>query len=131
MVYADANFLVRYMVNDDEDMGSCAEEAIDSGSLFVLPDVLAETVYVLTKVYGIDRAGVACAMLELLEFVSTSTPAVMRNALAYYKESSLDFVDCVLASCRIIDGKQILTFDKKLNNFIARKEAESEATTEK
>lgn len=127
MVYADANILVRYIVNDDEDMANRAEKAIDSGSLFVLPEVLAETVYVLTKVYGIDREGVANAMLEMLGFVSTSTPAVMRNALAYYRESSLDFVDCILASCRLTDGKQILTFDKKLNNFIARKESEGEA----
>ena len=131
MVYADANILVRYIVNDDEDMASSAEKAIDSGSLFVLPEVFAETVYVLTKVYGIERTGVACAMLELLEFVSTSAPAVMRNALAYYQENSLDFVDCVLASYRLIEGRKILTFDKKLNNFIARKEAEGKTTTEK
>ena len=121
MVYADANILVRYIVNDDEAMASRAEEAINGGSLFVLPEVLAETVYVLTKVYGIDRAGVVDAMLELLGFVSTS--AVMRRAFACYKESSLDFVDCILASYRLTEGAQILTFDKKLNAFIARKEA--------
>ena len=127
MVYADANILVRYVVNDDEVMATRAEEAIDSGLLFVLPEVIAETVYVLTKVYGIDRTEVSEAILELLEFVSTSAPVVMRNALAYYRESSLDFVDCVLASCRLTDGTQILTFDKKLNNFIERKEAERKA----
>lgn len=127
MVYADANILVRYIVNDDEEMANRAEKAIDNGSIFVLPEVLAETVYVLTKVYGIDRAGVAMAMIELLEFVSTSAPAVMRNALTYYQESNLDFVDCILASCRLTDGKQILTFDKKLNNFIARKEGKDGA----
>ena len=127
MVYADANILVRYIVNDDEAMASRAEEAINGGSLFVLPEVLAETVYVLTKVYGIDRAGVADAMLELLGFVSTSAPAIMRSAFSCYKESSLDFVDCILASYRLTEGAQILTFDKKLNAFIARKEAGSRA----
>ena len=125
MVYADANILVRYIVNDDEAMASRAEEAINGGSLFVLPEVLAETVYVLTKVYGIDRAGVADAMLELLGFVSTSAPAVMRSAFVCYKESGLDFVDCILASYRLTEGAQILTFDKKLNAFIARKKSES------
>ena len=123
MVYADANILVRYIVNDDEAMAGRAEEAINGGSLFVLPEVLAETVYVLTKVYGIDRADVADAMLELLGFVSTSAPAVMRSAFSCYKESNLDFVDCILASYRLTEGAQILTFDKKLKAFIARKEA--------
>ncbi|MBD5448447.1 MAG: type II toxin-antitoxin system VapC family toxin [Treponema sp.] len=127
MVYADANILIRFIINDDEAMAGRAAAAIDSGSLFVLPEVIAETVYVLTKVYGIDRADVADTMLELLTSVSTIAPAVMHNALAYYKESTLDFVDCILASHRLTDGKMVFTFDKKLNNFIARKEAAGES----
>lgn len=127
MVYADANILIRYIVNDDEVMAGRAAAAIDSGSLFVLPEVIAETVYVLTKVYGIVREDVADTMLELLTSVSTITPAVMQNALVYYRESSLDFVDCILASHCLNNGKRVFTFDKKLNNFIARKEAAGEA----
>ncbi len=123
MVYADANILVRYIINDDETMANKAEAAINNGSLFVLPEVFAEVVYVLTKVYGIDRVSVADSMNELLSFVTTSNPSIMQNAFSNYRESKLDFVDSILAAYKIVDGKEILSFDRKLNNFIARKEA--------
>lgn len=34
----------------------------------------------------------------------------------------MDFVDCVLAAYNLIGDKEIMTFDKKLNNFIKRKQ---------
>ena len=124
MVYADANILIRYIINDDEAMALKADEAINSRTLFVLPEVFAEIVYVLTKVYGIERTDVADSMLELLDFVSTTAPKIMKMAFQNYRETKLDFVDCILSAHAVSDDKQILTFDKKLNNFIARKKAE-------
>lgn len=123
MVYADANIILRYIMNDDETMASKAENAINSKKLFVLPEVFAEIVYVLTKVYKIDRMAIADALLELLNFVSTSVPTVMQNAFENYRESNLDFVDCILAAYAISEHKDILSFDKKLNNFIVRKKS--------
>lgn len=125
MVYADANIIVRYIINDDESMAAKADEAINSGVVFVLPEVFAEVTYVLTKVYQIDRISVADSMLELLDYVSTSVPIIMENALEYYRETKLDFVDCILAAYRIIGSKEIFSFDKKLNNFISRKSDEN------
>ncbi|MBQ8678904.1 MAG: PIN domain-containing protein [Treponema sp.] len=125
MVYADANILIRYIINDNETMAQKADEAINSRTLFVLPEVFAEIVYVLTKVYGIERTDVADSMLELLDFVSTTEPEIMKTAFQNYRETKLDFVDCILAAHAISDYQQILSFDKKLNNFIARKKAES------
>ena len=121
MVYADANILVRYIINDDEIMAEKAEQAINSKTLFVLPEVFAEVVYVLTKVYNIERKDVADSMLELLDFVTTIDSYIMRTAFFNYKESKLDFVDCILASYAVSNGKEVLSFDKKLNNFILKK----------
>ena len=122
-MFADANILIRYIINDDEIMAAKADEAINSGSLFVLPEVFAEVVYVLTKVYGIERSDVADSMIELLDFVSTTATEIMKTAFQNYRETKLDFVDCILAAYAISDNQQILSFDKKLNNFIARKKA--------
>lgn len=122
-MFADANILIRYIINDDEIMAAKADEAINSGSLFVLPEVFAEVVYVLTKVYGIERSDVADSMIELLDFVSTTATEIMKTAFQNYRETNLDFVDCILAAYAISDNQQILSFDKKLNNFIARKKA--------
>lgn len=124
MVYADANIIVRYIINDDAEMAAKAEDAINSRTAFVLPEVFAGITYVLTKVYGIDRSAVADSMLELLDFVFTTAPEIMRKTFEYYRESKLDFVDCILAAYKVLERKEILSFDKKLNNFIAKKLAE-------
>lgn len=122
-MFADANILIRYIINDDEIMAAKADEAVNSGLLFVLPEVFAEVVYVLTKVYGIERSDVADSMIELLDFVSTTATEIMKTAFQNYRETNLDFVDCILAAYAISENQQILSFDKKLNNFIARKKA--------
>ena len=122
-MYADANILIRYIINDDEIMAAKADEAVNSGLLFVLPEVFAEVVYVMTKVYGIERSDVADSMIELLDFVSTTATEIMKTAFQNYRKTNLDFVDCILAAYAISDNQQILSFDKKLNNFIARKKA--------
>ena len=122
-MFADANILIRYIINDDEIMAAKADEAVNSGSLFVLPEVFAEDIYVLTKVYGIERSDVADSMIELLDFVSTTATEIMKTAFQNYRETNLDFVDCILAAYAISENQQILSFDKKLNNFIARKKA--------
>ena len=124
-MFADANILIRYIINDDEIMAAKADEAVNSGSLFVLPEVFAEVVYVLTKVYGIERSDVADSMIELLDFVSTTATEIMKTAFQNYRETNLDFIDCILAAYAISENQQILSFDKKLNNFIARKKAEN------
>ncbi|WP_294429930.1 PIN domain-containing protein [uncultured Treponema sp.] len=121
-MFADANIPIRYVINNDEIMAAKADEAVNSGLLFVLPEVFAEVVYVLTKVYGIERFDVADSMIELLDFVSITATEIMKTAFQNYREINLDFVDCILA---ISDNQQILSFDKKLNNFIARKKAEN------
>ena len=122
-MFADANILIRYIINDDEIMAAKADEAVNSGLLFVLPEVFAEVVYVLTKVYGIERSDVADSMIELLDFVSTTATEIMKTAFQNYRETNLDFVDCIIAAYAISENQQILSFDKKLNNFIARKKA--------
>lgn len=123
MVYADANIIIRYIINDDKAMAEKAEAAINDGTIFILPEVFAEVVYVLTKVYGINRKDVAVSMIELLDYASTIDSAVMKKAFEYFKKSKLDFVDCILAAHRIVKQKEILSFDKKLNAFIARNRA--------
>ena len=82
------------------------------------PEVFAEAVYVLYKVYGIERDKISQILSLLLELVSTDDEEVMKHAFLYYAQTKLDFVDCILAARRIVNGTEILSFDKKLLNFI-------------
>lgn len=120
MVCADANILVRFIMKDNMELAQTARAFVLSGDLFVPTEVFAEVVYVLTKVYQIKRGIVSETLCALLSLVATDNEAVMRVAFSYYAETNLDFIDCVLAARHFVDGNEILSFDKKLNNFINR-----------
>ena len=124
MVYLDANVLIRFILKDNKEMAAKASDAITTGEAFVLEGVFAEVVYVLTKVYNTDRAVVTDYLLHLLPFVKTDNAVVLKSALHYYAETKLDFVECLLAAYHLVEKKEILTFDRKLNNFIKRAKKE-------
>ena len=123
MVFADTNILLRFILNDDVEMALMAKSAIMSGAIFVTTEVFAEVTYVLNRVYAIERNDIANILLGLITLVSTDDTAVMKLAFSYYAETKLDFVDCILAAYHHVHGVAILTFDKKLNNFIKRQDS--------
>ncbi|MBQ3923409.1 MAG: PIN domain-containing protein [Spirochaetales bacterium] len=116
MVYTDANIFIRFIVNDNEIMADYAENLLLTESVFILHEVLAEMVFVLNKVYHIERAEISEQLSDLLQFMETSDKNVMLCALKFYGETKLDFVDCVLWAYNNQKNIEIVTFDKKLKN---------------
>lgn len=113
----DANVVLRYMLRDDESMLHVAERTIRSGA-FLLPEVLAEIVYVLLGVYSIPREELASQLRILLKEVQTEHPEVLESALLTFGASKLDFVDCLLAAYNEHLGDQVVSFDRKLNRLL-------------
>ena len=114
MIRLDANYILRYLINDNEKMAGIAEEAILGGDIFISSEVLAEVVYVLRGVYNLSRKEVSEGLQALMEAdnVETHDKPVIQHGLQIYSEKSLDFVDCLLCAYSKVDT--ILTFDKKL-----------------
>ena len=50
--------------------------------------------------------------------VSMERPAVFVKALEYDGSSSLDFVNTLFCAYHGVEGKQVLTFDQKLKQFV-------------
>ena len=115
----DANAILRYLLNDIESQAQQVEDAIRNGA-FTIPEVIAEVVYVLTGVYEVSRSETAETLKLFLNEISISEKPVISYALSLYADSGLDYVDCILVARNIILKQEILTFDKKLNNKIAR-----------
>ncbi|MBR5914292.1 MAG: PIN domain-containing protein [Selenomonadaceae bacterium] len=111
----DANVILRYLLNDIEDMANEAKKVIDSGA-WTLPEVIAEVVYVLKSVYKVDRKEIANAILEILKEIEIEHKNVMNEALKIFSETNLDFVDCILIAYNKVENIEIFSFDKKLNN---------------
>lgn len=120
MVYADTNILIRFIVKDNMEMALAAKSAILSGEMFVSTEVFAEVTYVLHKVYGIERGRISQILSLLLDLVATNDSDVMSHAFSYYAQTKLDFVDCILAAQHTVNGVEIISFDKRLTNFIHR-----------
>ena len=52
MVMLDANMILRYLLNDNQEMADIAEQYLNDGDVSVTIEVLAEVVYVLKGVYS-------------------------------------------------------------------------------
>lgn len=124
MKIIDANVILRYLLNDVEELAEQAGEIIENSTVQVLNEVLAEVVYVLEGVYELDRNEISAVLLKFIELenVVIEDKLVVIEALKKYSEIKLDFVDCLLYAYSKKEKVGIFTFDKKLN-----KEIESEA----
>lgn len=120
MVMLDTNIILRYLLNDDEQMAFEAESAIKCANVQVNTEIFAEVVYVLKGVYHISRAEIGQCLLGFLSEVSTPEPEVMEISIKTYAEQNFDFPDCILYAYHKIKGYEIKTFDKKLNQLLLK-----------
>ncbi len=104
-------------MHDDHELFAKAEDAIRAGA-FLLPEVLAEVVYVLCGVYSVDRPIVAEKLQILLTEVESDHPDALAAALSTFASTKLDFVDCLLAGYHECRADRVVTFDRKLNRLI-------------
>ena len=114
MVIFDTNMILRYLLDDDEQMANVAERCLYDGDVFVSIEVIAEVVYVLRGVYSLEREEIVDTVKGFLELVDCQEMDVLNIALATYGKHGLDFVDCVLYSYYKVRGAKVATFDKKL-----------------
>ena len=113
-ILIDANVILRYLLNDVDDMAKKSEEIIKFGA-WTLPEVIAEVVYVLKSVYQIEREEIANAILEFLKEIDIEHKETIIEAVKIFSGTNLDFVDCILIAYKKIENAEVFSFDKKLN----------------
>jgi predicted nucleic-acid-binding protein len=120
----DANVILRYILNDHVELSFQAKEIIDTHIVEVPIEVLCEVVYVLTGYYNIDRKTVSKELENFFEKTRCILPSreAVLQGLEYYKNTSLDLVDCILAGYAETEHDDIFTFDKKLQRLIQNKQ---------
>ena len=115
----DANAVLRYLLEDNPEQADITARAIKAGAE-VTPEVIAECVYVLAGAYHVPRQDIAECLGILLDEVACQRKVPVASALGLYSASSLDFVDCLLAAEHGECGREVLTFDKKLNALMRK-----------
>lgn len=116
----DANVILRYILNDNETMAQKVENLLESSQVFVPIEVIAEVVYVLLKVYKVERREISNTIDDFISIpsVQTTSDKVIKVATVHFASDNLDFVDCLLIGYKQIEMYDIITFDKKLVNFL-------------
>jgi len=118
MILLDANYILRFLLNDNDEMYEISKDIIKNNQCIISNEVLAEVVFVLQKVYQVSKGDITKVLTNFLQFDSifNNEKNLIIEALKIYNEKNLDFVDCIL--CAKSKSFTIKTFDKKLNKCI-------------
>ena len=120
MIIVDANIILRFLLNDVEDLSEEATEILEYNEDFVPNEVIAEIIYVLEKVYNVKNDEISHTLITLFRNpnVRVSDINVLEVALELYGSRKFDFVDTLLYGYDKAKGYKIYTFDKKLNKLL-------------
>ena len=116
MVYCDANIILRYLLRDNAEQYNISADIIEKEDVFLLNEVTAEIVYVLLKVYSVEKKKICSVLKNLFQnrnFHFYSKDVILK-ALDIFSSNALDYVDCILSAYSLIEKRDIISFDKKL-----------------
>ena len=124
MVLADANTMIRCIIGDDMQKVQELEKIRKTQEIMYTLEVIAEVVYVLTKVYNVSRKETANAIVRFLNSknIICVNSDIAFCALGLFADNKLDFVDNILLAYNKIQGITIYSYDNKLMNMIERKD---------
>ena len=115
----DANIIIRYLLNDHEELSEKATVIIENNEVLLPNVVIAEIVYVLEKVYEVKNEEISDILLELFKYTNivVNDIEVLEEAFILFGKRRLDFVDTLLYAYNKVKGYEVYTFDKKLNRL--------------
>jgi len=124
----DANVILRYLLKDDETLFKRASSLLEKVKVgeeaVIIPEsVLAESVYVLQKVYKIEREVIAEKLRELFAYkgIANSDKKDLIDSILLFGQTRLSIVDCIVCSKSINQGLSLTTFDDELKKVYLTK----------
>ena len=120
----DTSVVVRYLTRDVEPLYARAKLFFDrviegSQRAIVLESVIAESVYVLTKVYRVPKREAARSLIDVLRYkgIANADQKELIQALALFSERNIDIVDAILCVKASGPDRSLLSFDGDLNKI--------------
>jgi predicted nucleic-acid-binding protein len=120
----DTNILIRYLTRDVESLYARAKAFFDkvregSAKAIILESVIAESIYVLTKIYKVPKNRAAESLIAILRYKGIANPdqKELIRALALYSERNIDIVDCILFIKAAGPERSLFSFDSDLNKI--------------
>ena len=117
----DTNILIRFFTGDHpihspQSLKLIREAVQEKIYLYIEPLVLAECVFVLTKVYQFTKEDVVDKLYKLLEFsgIQSQDKHILAMALQIYAKYNIDFVDAYLTSkTQLKEKNMVVTYNVK------------------
>jgi len=122
MIIIDANMILRFLLNDNQVQAQEAEQILQKQQVTLLHVVIAEIVYVLEKLYKVNRHEIINQLNLLItrRNVVVQDVDVLQAAFELFTGKNLDFVDCLLCGYASMRGAEIATFDKGILKTLKR-----------
>ncbi len=92
MVMLDTNMILRYILDDNKKMADIVEEYITSCDVIITLEVIAEVVYVLRKVYALERQMVSNEVKNFAALVKCNESDVLDLAIDTYAAKNLSLI---------------------------------------
>lgn len=114
MILLDANYILRFLLKDNQEMYEISKECIVNHRCMIPNEVFAEVVFVLLKVYHVDKKDIKSILTQFVQYKNMimDSQAMIINALEIFENKNLDFVDAIL--CARSKEYKVKTFDRKL-----------------
>ena len=123
MLVIDANYILRWFLNDIEEQASAVDTLLktaDSESIFIDRVTIAEITYVL-RAKNYDHHQIYRVFEEIYYYPSVQSPTSLDGtAQELYRDTTLDFEDCVLIAHQKVNKYSVGTFDKAINKLIEK-----------
>jgi len=122
--YVDSNFFLRFILKDNLNQWKVAndyfkEAKLEKVKLVFLTETIIEIEYVLRKVYKLSRKIILKYLLTLLSInnFEITDKELLKDALLYYVEKNIDFVDIIIFLKARSQNAEVLTFDKDFDKI--------------
>ena len=120
----DTNILIRYLTRDDEPLYARAKEFFDkvregSAKAIILESVIAECIYVLTKIYKVPKNRAAESLIDILRYkgIANADQKELILALSLFSDRNIDIVDCILCVKAADPNTFLFSFDGELHRM--------------
>jgi predicted nucleic acid-binding protein len=124
----DANWILRYLLRDDEALFLQASAMLDKvktgdEKVIISESVLAECTYILIKIYKVGRSIIVDKLRGLFDYkgVVNSDKKDLIDALLLFGDTNLSIVDCILCAKSKNHGLSLFTFDKRLQKICSKR----------
>ncbi len=123
----DTNIIIRYLVKDNPALFAKAKTFFDkvktgSEKAVILESVIAECIYVLTKIYKVPKDRASDSLINLLHYkgIANEDRKELVRALTIFSDTGIDIVDSILCAKASGSGVNLFSFDDELNKVAKR-----------